>query len=385
MFKIGIDGHNLEQPRAGVARALVEELYGLSQIPFVRENFKFILYFKAKTPKDPFLDDPLFEKKVLPCAIRPSSAVFYNILLPYFALKDKVDLCYFPCYMLPLFYQGRSIVTIHDCVYKVHPEWFPPYYRYSYHILSGRAVKKASAILTISEFSKQEIMKYYNVPAEKIWVAPLAPANIFQKIEDKEKLLKVKEKHGIKKDFIFFVGQIFTRRHVYESMLAFEKIAEDFSNLQFLIIGRDLTYPALEINSLAERINQRLNREVIIRKNYVDSDEDLVLLYNAAKLFVYLSEYEGFGLPPIEALACGTPPLLARSEVNGEIFGQAAFYVENSMDVNEIICKMRSALLDEEQKKAVLQAGKEQIKKFSWKNHCEKLLELFREVLKSKK
>lgn len=391
MLKIGIDGHNLEQPKAGVARTLMEELRGLSQIPFVRENIKFILYFKFKASKDPLFDElaspelqrgePLFERKVLPHIIRPSSAIFYNILLPYFASKDKVDLCYFPCYMLPLFYKGRSVVTIHDCVYEVHPEWFPPYYRYSYHILSSRAIKKASAILTISEFSKQEIMKYYNVPAEKIWVAPLAPASFFRKIEDEEKLLSAKKKYGVEKDFVFFVGQIFTRRHVYEAMLAFEKIVEDFPNFQFLVIGRDLTYPALGINNLAEMINKRLGREAIVRKNHVESDEDLVLLYNAAELFIYLSEYEGFGLPPIESLACNTPPLLACSGVNNEVFDQAAFYVENPTDTDEISCKMRLALLNKEQKEAVLRAGKELVKKFNWENHCKKLLKLFQTVL----
>jgi len=380
MIKIGIDGHNLEQSRAGVARTLLEELKGLSKIPFVRENIRFIIYFKTNPPTDLILNDPICEKKVLPHFIRPSSVIFYNIILPFYALRDRVDFCYFPCYMLPLFYYGKAIVTLHDVAYEAHSEWFKPYYRYSYHILSRRAAKLASAVITISDFSKREIMKYYKIASEKIWSIPLAPSDIFKRIDDIVKQIAVKKKYGIENKFIFFVGQIFNRRHIYEAMLAFKKIAKDFSGHQFLVAGRDLTYPDLQIDVLARKINKELGREAIIRCSKVETDEDLLYLYNSADLFVYLSEYEGFGLPPMEALTCGTPILIGQSGVSEEVFGEAAFVVKKSDVVEDVAEMMKTALTNDAKREAVLKAAVLQVGKFSWNNHCENLLDLFKKV-----
>lgn len=381
MIKIGVDCHNLEQARAGVARTLMEELRGLCQMPFVKENIRFFLYFKSQSPSDPLFDDPIFIKRVLPRIVRPSSLIFYNILLPFYAWRDGVDFCYFPCYMLPLFYFGKSIVTLHDVAYEARPEFFPPYHRYSYHFLSSHAAKRATAIVTISDFSKREIIKYYKVPLQKITTIHLAPATIFKKSNDTAKSSVTKQKYGIDKDFIFFVGQIFVRRRIYESVLAFEKIAKELPDLQFLLIGRDLTYPPRLIDDLCEKVNVRLGRKAIIRRDRVLTDEDLAILYGAAKIFIYPSEYEGFGLPPIEALASGTPPLVARSGVSGEIFGEAAFYVENPNDIDEMAMKIKETISDESARAKVLQAADEQLKKFNWSEHCEKLLKLFKEII----
>lgn len=384
MIKIGVDCHNLEQARAGVARTLMEELRGLSQMPFVRENIRFFLYFKSQAPADPLFDDPIFIKRVLPHIIKSSSLIFYNILLPFYAWRDEVDFCYFPCYMLPLFYFGKSIVTIHDVAYEAQPQYFPPYYRWSYHILSRRAARKATTVITISDFSKQEIIKYYKIAPEKIRNIPLAPANIFKSlrysVQGEALQNRIKLKYGVKNDFIFFVGQIFTRRHIYEALLGFEKIANDLPDTQFLVIGHDLTYPLLHINNLCAEINKRLGREAIIRQECVPSDKKLTELYNAAKLFVYLSEYEGFGLPPVEALSCGTPILIGRSGVSREVFGEAAFYAENPKDINEVAVKMKTAILDESARREIMQNASERLKKFNWETHCEKLLEVFKQV-----
>lgn len=378
MKHIGISGFELEKEntRAGAARMLLELLSYIAKIPDIEKSMKITLYYRARIPAISILQHPVFHHKVLKIW-RPSFSMYYNILLPRAAKKDNVDFVFFPTFMLPFWFRGRSIVVIHDTIFKEHPHWFPLTHRIAYRILIQRAARKASVIFTLTNHAKKSIVKHYGVEPKRIVVAYLGidPHSEGGHMLDTKYILK---KYGIDREYIFYTGQIFIRRHVRESMLAFEKIAPDFPNFQFLVSHRDISIPPQHIDLLAEQINHRLGRKAILRTAFVD-DSDLMTLYREARLFVYASEHEGFGLPPAEATMTGTPALTGANGAAEEIFGKSgAFFVKNPSDPNEIAQVMKTALTDERMRSNVIAEGQKNLHSLTWERYARQIVDFWK-------
>ena len=378
--KIGFEAHNLEKIRgygAGVARVLLEEIKSLINDSDLAD-FRFFVFFKEKIPESQEVRQIIRKKnfcyRVAPFPFNRSYALYYNFWLPWQKIKLGLDLMVFPCYMLPLFYFGRSIVTIHDVVYEAYPEWIPPLYRLIYHLLSRNAGRRATVIQTISNFSKREIIKYYHRAESNVKVIYNPISVKFYPRKDIQKIKETKRQVGLRDKYVFYLGQMFQRRHPLESILAFEKLVKrrpEMECYQFLLVGRNLTYPRINLKKEVEKINQEIGREAIIYLDHLlKSDDDfLANLYSGAELFVSVSDYEGFNLPPTEAMACGTPALLAnRPEVN-EIQGNEQFYVDNPMDIDEFSRKMEEAIFNQEKRIRAVKSALIQAKKFSLENH----------------
>ncbi|HHD92362.1 MAG TPA: glycosyltransferase family 1 protein [Candidatus Portnoybacteria bacterium] len=390
--KIGFEAHNLEKIKghgAGVARVLLEEIISLNNSNL--DDSHFFIFFKEKIPENRSLQQ-LFNQKnfhyrIAPFPFNRSYSLFYNIWLPWQKIKLGLDLMIFPCYMLPLFYFGRSIVIIHDVVYEAHPQWISPLYRFIYHLLSRNAGKRATLIQTISNFSKQEIIKYYHRLPKTIKVI-YNPINAnFYPRQDIQKIKEIKEKVSLKNKYIFYLGQMFQRRHPLESILAFEKLIkerpEKIKNYQFLFVGRNLTYPQINLKKEVDRINQEIGYQAIIYLDHLPNggDDFLANLYSGAELFISVSDYEGFNLPPTEAMACGTPALLANRPEVKEIQGNNQFYVQDPMDINEFSQKIEEALFNQEKRENAIQNGLKQVKKYSLENHLKGFQEIVREAI----
>ncbi len=343
--KIGIDCHVLDKTRTGVARYLSNLLgYWKNE-----KNTEFIFY-SMQNVKNPF--------KI------KSTALYYNFSLPRKAKKDKVDILFLPFYMRPFFCSVPTVVAIHDISYITHPEWFNLYHRLAYKILVRRAVKKSKVIFACSEYTKNEILKYYSSSAN-IYVVPLAADKKFNAIKNENKIQTIKNKYGLKNKYLFYAGTIFNRRHVLELIEAFKLILTEFPERQLLISGKDLTNPHQNIDKIIENVPQ------IKKINYVD-EEDLIYLYQGAEIFIYLSEYEGFGLPPLEAMACGTPVLTTRMTSLNEVLGDYSIAVDNPYDVNEIKDKITKILSDENLRKNMIEKGLQRVENFSWEKTAQK-------------
>lgn len=378
-MKIGIDCHNLEENRTGVGRYLANLLKYWSK----NKDTEFVLYFKEQIPEDDFLKSSNFIKKILknPFNIK-SLALFYNFSLPVTAKRDKINVLFLPFYMRPLFCSVPTITAIHDISFKVHPEWFETIKMIILKIFSSIAIKKSLAILTCSHYTKKEILKYYkNAKSNKIFVVHLASDEKFKELSHDN--LEIKEKYGIKDKFIFYVGAIFNRRSVYQSIKAFELIADKFLNYQFLIGGPNFTNPFIDIDCLIKQTNKKLKREAMIHVNYVD-EEDLIWLYNSANLFVWPSSYEGFGLPPLEAMACGTPILTTRMTSLNEILDDYPITIDNPDDIEEIKNKIMLFLINEELRNKAINAGIKRVKDFSWQKTAKETLEIIKNEINKK-
>ena len=360
---IGIDAHNLEGNRTGVGRYLYNLLRVWSSGDLqISPGVKFILYFKDEIPAD-VPKSRLFEMKLLKVS---STAKFMHWNLWRAAKKDKVDILFCPAYIAPIFWKGKLALTLHDIIYEVHPEWFNWQSQADKILLkwvSKRSAEKSDLIFVPSEFSKSEVAKYYKIDPKKIIVTyeatdPGLTAKEFQTEE-------LAGQYEIDKKFIFYIGSIFSRRHLPEIIGAFEKIATSGDDYQLLISGRDYTKGKI-VDQMTDELNQRLDRQAILRVDYI-SDADLKLLYRRCAFFIWLSDYEGFGLPPVEAMAGGAPVITSGSTSLKEMVGEAALLIKNNSDVNEIYQAMKRLTEDENLRQELKKKGEEQAAKFSWR------------------
>ena len=371
--KIGIECESIENDTWGVARMTSKLLEEISKRPKLEKEFEFCLYFKSKIPDYPFLQNPIFEKKIVkPPFIRPSFSLYYYLYLPVYLWFKQVDVMFFPNYMLPLIFSGKSVVMLTDDIYYESRNPKPPFrYRLAYRIFAGWAAAHASHIMAISKTSKKELTKLFGIKPERIVV----------------NYLGVDTPHSIQNtsgdQYILYVGQAFPRRHLKETILAFEKLITQqnehpyklenvgMSELKLVAIGPD-KYEIPTIGRLISEVNGRLDRQAIIHKDYV-KDNELVDLYAGAKALVYVSDREAFGLPPMEALSFGVPPVIADNELGHELFGEYAFYAEGS-DAGGIVKAIHQALTDMEKIEKIKTEGPEFVKKYNWKNFTDKWL-----------
>ncbi len=373
---IGIDARSLEQNQTGVGRYLNNLLENWA----CSTRHRFILYFKDRIPPVGILAKPCYGKKIIKAPFALSSnAVFQHCLLPREAKKDKIDLLFSPSYILPFCYQGKTAVTIHDISYEVFPENLPFADRLLLRKLSKISAKKAAAILTVSDFSKNEIIRHYGIKAEKIHVTALGADRKFLDSKKSRRVGTIAEKFGIKNKFILSVGTIFNRRHTEDIVSAFGSIAEQIGDYQLVILGKNHTKPFIDINSKIKEINAGLKRSAILQYDSVLED-DLVAFYGAAQAMIYLSDYEGFGLPPLEAALAETPVITSDIPVIREVMGDAAIFIKNNTDIKEISGAILKIISEDSLRIKMVQAGLERARSFNWSDCAKKTMEIFEKI-----
>ena len=361
-MKIAIDARSLEGAKTGVDRYLSNLLRYWKN----NNEHKFTLYFKDTLPDDDLLKSDNFTKKLLKNPFGFSSNFFFqHSLLPYHLKKDNADFFFSPFYLKPFYCPVKSSVVLHDISYEAHPEWFDRKNRFILKTLSKFSAKNADAIFTVSDYSKSEIIKYYKLDPDKITVMHLAPDESFAKIDDLEKVKAVKKKYGINNKFILCIGSMFNRRHIPEIIKAFEKVGvQNFEPLQLLIIGKNHTHPFIDINGKIKTANENFSRKAIAHFDFVDEDE-LLALYSSCEINIYLSDYEGFGLPVIEAQFFGKPVITSHNSSLMEVGSNSVEFVKNNT-TEEIYKSLRKIISDENYKKDLIKHGGENIKRFSW-------------------
>lgn len=256
-----------------------------------------------------------------------------------------------------LIFYNKQIVTIHDMSYKVNPKWFSMSFYLWYDFLIPHLAKRSLKILTVSNSSKNDIIKYLKVRPEKISVIYnsyyLNTNNNFEKITGDK--------------YFLTVSSFDPRKNLNNLVKAFKNIDEE---IKLIIVGS---------NSSNFASHLELSDANIIVKGYV-SDDELVSLMDNAEFFIYLSFYEGFGLPPIEAMYLGCPVIVSDIPAHREICGDAALYAD-PYSVEDIKNKITFMLNNEQIKKGLITAGKNNIKRFDWFNSAQKVLESINEMV----
>ncbi len=344
-MRIGIDARELCGRATGVGRYLSGLLHEWGTNGASRRH-EFILYAPEQIALA--LDSRRFPTRLVPGS---AGTWWEQVQLPRAATADHLDVWFSPAYTAPLRLTIPLVVAIHDLSFVAHPEWFAFREGVRRRWLTGQAANRASTVITISEFSTPELVELLEVPEARIHVIP--PGIALSTVSHQPWAIS----HGK----VLFVGSIFNRRHVADLIRAFAPIARAHPDASLDIVGDNRTYPREDLRGTI--VAEGLQTQVQFHQ-YV-TEEQLRDLYERARAFAFLSEYEGLGLTPLEALAAGVPPVLLDTAVARESCGDAALYVALG-DMRGITRALDVALFDEPTRARLLAAAPTQLTKYSW-------------------
>lgn len=379
-MKILINGRNLEGRRTGVGRYLANIIRIWSD-QYTDHNYH--IYYKDEISSDGFNESqqvsPTLVKSIKSLRIGP---VWENVFLPYEVNKNKTADVYFTSnYTLPVLpLKFKEVVTIFDISYIAHPEWFPKTNLAALKLLTGPTVRRANKILTGSEATKKEILKYYDVDDEKIHITNLGVEEKFLRMNEsfkEDSIRELKLKYKITGKVVLFVGLIMNRRNVPVLMQSVSNIIKKTGeDINLVIIGKNHSHPYFDLNEIAEKYNVNEHLRWI---QYTD-DEEIFNFYKAADVFICSSLYEGFNITPLEAMWSGTPVVCSNLSSLPEVVGDAAYMIEDPRDPVEMEKAITDVLSDKELSSALSLKGIERAKLFSWERCAKETMEIFEKI-----
>jgi glycosyltransferase involved in cell wall biosynthesis len=261
----------------------------------------------------------------------------------------KADVLFAPGYTAPLTVAAPLVLTIHDVSFFAHPEWFAFREGARRRLLSAWSARRARTVITVSEFSKREIERYVGIPPGRIRTIPHG--------------LDARSPHESRSEgIVLYVGSIFQRRRVDRLIAAFDLVAARVPTARLEIVGENRTSPPVDLEALRRQCR---HADRIAIRSYVD-DATLESLFERASVFAFLSEYEGFGLTPLEALAGGVPPLLLDTPVARETCGAGARYIAASASNEDIAAAIAELLTDAGARQAVLRHRGDVLGRYDW-------------------
>lgn len=360
------------------------------------EGLSFVIFLS----KENFADFKVTENNVIKVE---ANFIWYSLAeqmkFPVLIKKYKIDLMHFPHFNVPIFCCCKFIVTIHDLILTKFPTVRATTKNYltyffknlAYRLVIRTAITKSEKILTVSNFTKNDILKLFKVSSEKIvlsyeGVADLKADKDFslfrKKIFTEEDLLK-----SLENNFIFYVGSAYPHKNLKRLLSVFSKVKEENINLNLILAGKD-DYFYKQLKEEAEKLGlfsplvDLFDNQVIFLGQV--SDSDLLLLYSKARAFIFPSLYEGFGLPPLEAMSHSCPVLSSDKSSLPEILADNVLYF-NPEDEEEIFSKIKMIISNEELRNDLISSGKEWVKRYSWQDCAEKTLDLYLQVLRKNK
>lgn len=352
---IGIDAsHALKLPRTGVEEVCWQIIQSLKkQIP---SDTRVVLYCQKELPSD-FGDVPNnWEVKILHW---PFKKLWSQLRLAFELWQNPPDVYFAPGQLLPLYHPKNSVVYLHDSAFLVYPQAYNFLGRKYLEWMNRLIVKSAKIIITSTEFNKQELIKFYprykNI-GEKVKVVPLAYDGCKFGANSSEPIGNNK----ITKPYIIYVGRLEEKKNTKRLVEAFDLIKKKNSNLKLLLVGKN----GVGHEKIEKAIQISLFKSDIIQPGFVKA-EDLPGLIKNAELLVLPSLYEGFGLPVLEAFACGVPVVAADISALREVGGEAVEYV-NPLEIDDMARGLEKVLNDNNLREKMIHIGLERVKMFSW-------------------
>lgn len=345
-MRIGVDAREIGGRPTGAGRYLAGLLREWATSDRTRAH-EFVLY--AAEPVAMPLDRHRFATRIV---AGPPGTWWEQARVPSVAARDHLDVWFAAAYTAPLRLSIPIVVTIHDLSFVAHPEWFRLREGARRRFVTRRTAARAHAIITVSECSRAEIVDRLGVPESKVRVIP-------QGIGVVAEGLTPRSAPGDPR--VLYVGSVFNRRHVPDLVRAFAALARRHVGASLDLVGDDRSFPAEDVAGLVER--QKLGDR--LRWHRYAPESRIRELYARARAFAFLSEYEGLGMTPLEALAAGVPPVLADTAVARESCGGAALYVPLG-DIRAATDALERALFDEAARRAILAAAPAILSRYTW-------------------
>ncbi len=267
------------------------------------------------------------------------------------------------------------VVTLHDIIPLRMPETVSETFNHMFHNKIHEIMKQADGIITVSEFSKQDILKEFSFPEEKIFVTHLASDVTYKPINKKLSKYLIKNRFHIENDYILYIGGFTPRKNIWGIIKAYEQNFEKLKNKYKLVIAgkQGISYTLYK-----EYVDNHNLADYVLFTGFVDNIY-LPFLYNAASLFIFPSFYEGFGLPPIEAMACGTPVIASNVTSIPEVLKNGALYVDPN-NIDDISEKMLHVLNDPSLQQELISKGLKVNAAYSWEKTAFETLNAYKKI-----
>jgi len=394
MARVCLDLSPAVHQHAGLGRYAQELLLALAVTD--GQNEYVVFYNNPATARvDPTLER--FPKITTPLSYKPwrlSALLAHFARIPQDHLFPGVDLFHATDHLLPYFRRIKSVFTLHDLIFLFHPETHKPLNRWFLTLMMPRFLRAADAVIAVSECTKRDVIRFYGIPEEKITVIYEGVNPRFRPASP-ETIAAVRARYNLPEHFILYVGTIEPRKNLTALLEAFHHLLATRSlrpapcdllpatcsllpapcDLRLVIVGKK----GWLYEGFFRRLRELGLEDRVIFTGYVP-DEDLPAIYSAADLFVFPSLYEGFGLPVLEAMACGTPVVCSNTSSLPEVAGDAALLVDPA-DVRALAGAMERALRDEGKWREMRERGLQQAARFSWDEAAAMSLKVYQDVL----
>ncbi|MBU1148828.1 glycosyltransferase family 4 protein [Patescibacteria group bacterium] len=372
-MKIGIDARFFGPYGKGLGRYTQKLILNLEKID---QDNQYYIFLRTDNFGDYQPQNLNFHKVK---ADYPWYSLAEQFLFPWLIRKYQLDLMHFPHFNVPIFYWGKMIVTIHDLIITNYPTrkattLGPLKYRLKhagYKIVIWLASKRAASIITVSKYSKQQIVKHFSVNPDKIHVTYEAcDAKGNEGSTD-----NILTKYKISQPYLLYVGNVYPHKNIETLLSAFSRLSQERDDLKLVLVGK------------GDYFYQRIKRQVdelnligkVIFTGFVP-DDDLLGIYRKASLYVFPSLEEGFGLPPLEAMAQGIPVICSNNSCLPEVLGGAVHYFDPK-STEQIISSVKKVLDDDQYRHQLIQRGSRQVKKYSWQFLADKTRRIYQNVL----
>jgi glycosyltransferase involved in cell wall biosynthesis len=308
----------------------------------------------------------------------PNYSLSEHWSIPLALRRIDADLFHAPHYVLPALVPCPSVVTVHDVIHLLFPQYLPSRFASRYaRIMIGSAVKRARLVMTVSRASKKDLLGFFDVDESKILVIPNGIDPAMTRELTREEIERVRSRFQLTGRNALFVGNIKPHKNVERLIAAFALLRQDpaFSDVTLIVVGDDISkYPALR-----RKVEEHGLRTHVRFFGFVP-EMTLVALYRVADLFVFPSLYEGFGFPPLEAMANGTPVITSRISSLPEVVGDAALTVD-PYNTEEIARAMRTLFGDADLRARLSSSGRERARSFSWEKAVAQIHAAYMRVL----
>jgi glycosyltransferase involved in cell wall biosynthesis len=366
-LRIGIDVHSLGGQQGGNETYYQELVKGLVALPSQHE---LVLYYTREAARQRVSANGHISLERL----RPRHPLLrIPLTLPWRTRADRLDI-FHAQHVIPPFIRCKTVTTIPDIAYEHFPEAFPPSQRIWMKQLIRSSAIKADHIITVSDYSKRDIARTYGVPEEKITVTYEGASEEFRPHDKEGAEEKLARNYSIKGVFILYLGRLQGRKNLARVVEAYARVRAAGLPHKLVLAGK--------VDSLFEPVLSRIRElnleEHVVLPGYVPS-EDVPVFYSAAEVFIYPSLFEGFGLPVVEAMACGVPVITSRGSSLEEIAGDAALLVD-PLSEDSITSALLQILQDDPMRIRLRQAGLERSKLFNFEKIARQTMDVYEHV-----
>jgi glycosyltransferase involved in cell wall biosynthesis len=347
---------------------LIQELLALN------EAHRYRLYFNQVPPTGSFPE--IAEQTVI-----PFPRLWTHVRLSREMAQHPPDLLFVPAHVLPLIHPRHNVVTVHDLGYHYYPEAHTLFQNLYLRWSTRYNARTADRILADSEATRNDLIHYYRVPEDKIAVVYPGRDETLVPVTDPRRLEEVRARYTLSESYFLYVGTLHPRKNLVRLVQAFARLPDAMQarlpDLQLVLAGQK-GWLCEEIFAEVRRLDVE-NR--VLLTGYVP-DEDLPALLSGALAFVFPSLYEGFGLPVLEAMACGTPVICANTSSLPEVAGDAALLVD-PLDTSDIAAALARVVIDGNVRHALAGAGFRRVQQFSWRRCAQETLRVLEDAVRA--